>query len=106
MSTAGVHITIQDSEGKTLDTFPAEQGKSFLEMSENRGIEIPYSCCSGACFVCAAKVQSGMDAVNPEQMSVPLVEVESDQVLTCIGWVKDECFTDGKFHEIVLQKLL
>ena len=106
MTASGVKVTIQDAEGNAVNSFMAEEGKSFLEMWEDAWIEMPYSCCSGACFVCAAKVIQWQDSVDAAKLSVPLVDVEDDQVLTCISWVKDEFFSDGKFHEIVLQKLM
>lgn len=86
---------------------------SFYQMAEKHNIEIPVSCCSGACFVCCAQIKQWHDAVQVDKLSMPLVDVERDEstgerkeVLTCIWGIKSECFKDGKYHEIVLQKLM
>lgn len=75
-------------------------------MAEDQNFEIPSSCRSGACFVCAAKVLKGAECIDIGKMGVPLVDIDEDQILTCIGGIKSECFKDGKVHEVVLEKLL
>ncbi|HMT01034.1 MAG TPA: 2Fe-2S iron-sulfur cluster-binding protein [Candidatus Absconditabacterales bacterium] len=100
-----VKVTLEDEEGKKLINFQAQDYKSFVDMAEELDFEIPSSCRAGACFVCAARVKTGAECIDIGKMGVPLVDIEEDQILTCIGGIKSECLEDGKDHEVVLQKL-
>lgn len=55
---SSVMVKLIDMEGKTIVEFPGEDDRSFVQMAENNGIDLPCSCCAGACFVCAAKIIS------------------------------------------------
>ena len=101
-----VKVIIQDQQGKEVHSFAAEDHKSFVQMAEDNDIELPVSCCSWACFVCACKIRSWQEHVDIAKLSVPLVDIEEDQVLTCVWWIKSELFSDWWYYEIVLQKLL
>jgi ferredoxin len=48
---------VQDMEGNVLVTFPATETQSFVQMAEDHDFEMPVSCCSGACFVCACAIK-------------------------------------------------
>jgi hypothetical protein len=50
-------------------------------------------------------VKSGADCIDIWKLGVPLVDVEEDQILTCIGGVKSQCLNDWQDHEIILEKL-
>jgi len=102
----GVDVIVEDLDGKEFCRFAGKSHKSFVEMAEDIGVELPCSCCSGACFVCACQIVSGIDDVDIATLSVPLVDVDKDQVLACVGGIKSSCFSDGKYHKIVLKKLL
>jgi len=75
-------------------------------MAEDVGVELPVSCCSGACFVCACRVKEGLDFIDIAKLSVPLVDIDADQILACVAGIKSACFRDGAYHKIVLQKML
>lgn len=101
-----IEVELLDSSGNTEGTFSPQQGQSFAEAAEENGLSLPVSCCSWACFVCACRVVSGQEDVDIGLLSVPLVDIDKDQVLTCVGGLKDHLFWDGKYHKIVLQKLI
>jgi len=108
-----VEVILQNLEGKEIGRFPGYDNMSFYQMAEKHNIEIPVSCCSGACFVCAAKIQQGEEVIQIDKLSVPLVDIEHDEetgkrkeVLTCIWGIKSEYIKDDAFHQIVLQKLI
>lgn len=110
---SNVQVILQSLEWKEIGRFPGYENMSFYQMAEKHNIEIPVSCCSGACFVCCAQIKQWHEAVQVDKLSMPLVDVERDEstgerkeVLTCIWGIKSECFKDGKYHEIVLQKLM
>lgn len=101
-----IDIEIHDVHGQTVATFPAKQGQSFVDMGEAAGLDMPTSCCSGACFVCACRVKEWAEHVDIGLLSVPLVDIDADQVLTCVWGVRDSLFLDSAYHKIVLQKLM
>lgn len=109
---AGVTIRLQDMQGKEIAAFAANDTMSISQIAAKNGIEIPTSCCAGACYVCMAKIISWQELVHIDKLSIPLVDIETDangqftEVLTCIGGIKSSAFKDGKYHEIVLQKML
>jgi len=106
MTTNNITIKIQDTDGSLLQEFTAERWVSIHQLAEQNKVDLPIACGAGACFVCAVKVLSGKEFLQQDLISPPLVELEEDQFLTCIGWVKNECFDNNTTCEIVLQKLL
>lgn len=103
-ATPGVTIKITDEAGNITMSFPASKERSISEDAEKAGFEIPTSCRAGACFVCAGRVKSGLECVDIGKISVPLIDIDDDQVLTCVGGIYDRCFDDGGCHEVVIQK--
>jgi ferredoxin len=101
-----VEVVIENDEGEVLWTVQASKTKSLVESAEDVGIEIPSSCRSGACFVCAARVKEGMEFLDIGKFWIPLVDIDEDQVLTCVCGIKDDVFFVPGYHKIVLEKLL
>ncbi len=89
-----------------MGEFIAEEGKTIAQMAELHNIDIPISCGAGACFVCAVKIISGKEFLHQDLVSSPLVDLEEDQFLTCIGGIQSQFFHDNAYHEVVLQKIL
>ena len=101
-----IDVEIQDMDGKVLTTFAAQQWQSFVDMARDAWSEMPTSCCSGACFVCACRIRSWAEHIDIGLLSVPLVDLDADQVLTCVWGVRESLFLDTWYHKIILQKLL
>lgn len=99
-----VTVKVIDSAGSEVMTFPATRIWSFSEDAEKAGFEIPTSCRAGACFVCAWRIKWWESNIDIGKVSIPLIDIDEDQVLMCIGWAKDECFVDGEDHEILIEK--
>ena len=99
-----VTVKIIDSTGTEVMKFPASKIWSFSEDAEKAWFEIPTSCRAGACFVCAGRIKWWESCIDIGKLSVPLIDIDEDQVLMCIGWVKDEYFVDWEDHEIVIEK--
>jgi len=73
-------VTVQPSQHK----FPADPDKSVLDAALAAGILLPYSCRSGACSTCKARVLSGtIEAGNtPAQILTP-EEIHEGFTLLC-----------------------
>ena len=105
-----VTITIQDSTGKVIGSFPAEDNKSISQLAEKNGIEIPVSCCQGACYICACKIKKGNKYIQIDKLSPPLASLERNEagefteVFACIGGIYSEYLKDTEQHEVVLEK--
>lgn len=99
-----VTVKIVDSEGAELMKFPATKIGSFVEDAEKAWFEIPVSCCAGACFTCAWRIVSGEEYIDIGKISVPLIDIDEDQILMCIGGATENAFLDGQHHEIVIEK--
>lgn len=101
-----VEVIIKDIEGSEVTSFYASDDKSFYQMALDHDVELPVSCCSWACFVCACKILEGQELVDVGKISVPLVDIDSDQVLSCVWGVFSQFLNWWTYHRIVLQKLL
>lgn len=85
-----VKVTVQDHKGETLLTFDANPEESICTQAQEAGAPIPMSCGVGACRTCVAKVVSGKEHLAPEAVGPAMIEVEDDEVLTCICGITEE----------------
>lgn len=105
-----VTIKIQDSTGNEIWSFQAEDEKSLAELCAMHGIEILQSCSTGFCGVCLCEVLEGGEVVQLDKTWEHLFEVATDdagnpkQMLSCVGGIKSEFFTDDKEHTLVVKK--
>ena len=101
-----VEVELLDSHGVSEWIFVPKPWQSFSEAAEQSGLYITTACCAGACFTCCCRINQWLEDVDIGLVSVPLVDIDDDQTLTCIGWLKDTVFSDWKFHKIILQKII
>ena len=97
-------IKIIDSTWKDVMQFPATKTGSISEDAEKAGYEIPTSCRAWACFVCAWRIKEGWECIDIGKISVPLIDIDEDQVLTCVWWIYDSYFDDEFDHLVVIEK--
>lgn len=83
----------------------SDQQKSIIDLAEEHGINLPYSCRSGACFSCCAEVTAGNEHLDREKTGEALIDVEDNECLTCICWVKSQVFESNESVEISLEML-
>ncbi|MAY84367.1 MAG: phenylacetic acid degradation protein [Flavobacteriales bacterium] len=77
-------VTLDDQDHE----ISLEDGESILEGAERIGIDPPFSCHSGVCTTCKAKLISG--GVNMENnFGLGQDEIDDGYVLTCIGYPKE-----------------
>lgn len=80
-----------------------DENKSIVDLAEEQGIELPYSCRSGACFSCCAWVNKWIEHLDAEKTWEKLIDTEPGEVLTCICGIKSSVFEKGDSHEITLE---
>lgn len=100
-----VTVSITDINWK-IHTIELQEdvNKSIVEIAAEQGIELPYSCMSGACFACCAEVKEWWEHIDKEKVWEQLIDVESDEVLCCIGWIKSDAF-GGEDRKIEIEMM-
>jgi CDP-4-dehydro-6-deoxyglucose reductase len=65
-------------------SYPAAPDTTLLQAALDAGLTLPYGCRDGACGSCKAKIVEGrVDHGKAQEQSLPLVERDAGNVLTC-----------------------
>ena len=71
----------------TIDCF---EGETVLDAAERNGLELPYSCLNGGCFMCAAMLDQG-EAEMGDQFMLDEKHAEQGFRLLCCTTVQTDC---------------
>lgn len=101
-----INITVLARDWAELWTFAAEKGKVFTTLATENWVEIPMSCGAWACGLCLCEIIQWVEYINKAYSMPGFMELEENQVLTCIAAVKDECFDNNVEAIIVIKRTI
>ncbi len=85
--------------GLGLDaTFPVEPGEFVLDAAERAGHELPFSCRSGGCLSCSARLEEGATQMD-EQYVLEEEHIEAGYRLLCLTTVEAPCVFETDVQE-------
>lgn len=105
--TGMVQIRVTDIQWKKHEFMVTQDNEeSIVDIAERNGVELPYSCKSGACFSCCAKIHQWAELLERNKTGEQLIDVDEDEFLCCIGWCSAQAFGPENEDKVIELEML